>query len=124
MFMSSCEQLFICWRRLPRRLVAVLAALVSVWSMPQPASAHLQAEAPSHARAHAYLNSVFLINLKPIDWVLVERTLTTDLDGRILGQPASSRLQAFDRAAGTAHWQAIETAIVAKRPVALYAATN
>lgn len=94
------------------------------WSASPPAFAHIQQETPWHAIAHAYLNSVFLINLKPIDWPLIERTLTTDLDGRILGRPASARLQDLDRALDTAHWQAIETALVAKRADALYGATT
>jgi len=92
--------------------------------MPQQAVAHIQQETPWHAIAHAYLNSVFLINLKPVDWALIERSLTTDLDGRILGRPASERLQDIDRAEGTAHWQAIETALVAKHPDALFTATT
>ncbi len=107
-------------KRLAAGLVLALGFLGAVPS----ASAHIQQETPWHAIAHAYLNSVFLINLKPIDWPLIERTLTTDLDGRILGRPASARLQDLDRALGTAHWQAIETALVAKRADALYGATT
>lgn len=128
MFMSSCEQLFTYLSSLRARAtsaVFVLGCILGSLSLAvQPASSHIQEEAPWHAVAHAYLNSVFLINLKPIDWPLIERTFTTDLDGRILGDPAAARLQDIDRAAGTAHWQAIETALVAKRADALYAATT
>ncbi|MGI9449513.1 MAG: cytochrome c peroxidase [Geminicoccaceae bacterium] len=102
----------------------MLTLLVCLGNVPAPAVAHVQQETPWHAIAHAYLNSVFLINLKPIDWALIERTLTTDLDGRILGRPASVRLQDIDQAEGTAHWQAIETALVAKRADTLYAAST
>ncbi len=124
MFMSSCEQLFTYWSVFKRQFIAAVTMIACSWAVLQPASAHLQQEAPWHAIAHAYLNSVFLINLKPIDWALIERTLTTDLDGRILGRSASDRLQDIDKAADTAHWQAIETALVAKRADALYAATT
>ena len=124
MFMSSCEQLFTCWLVLRRQVLGVLVLAVAVIGGVPPAFAHLQQEAPWHAVAHAYLNTVFLINLKPIDWALIERTLTTDLDGRIIGKPASARIEESDRTAGTAHWQAIETALVAKRADALYAAAT
>ncbi|MDH3659278.1 MAG: cytochrome C, partial [Alphaproteobacteria bacterium] len=90
----------------------------------QPAGAHIQAEAPWHAIAHAYLNTLFLLNLDPIDWPLIERVLTTDHDGRILGRPAAERLVELDQVAGTMHWQAIETALAAKSPATLHAATT
>ncbi len=124
MIMSSCEQLFTCLSNARRQAGAVLTLVTCLWAVPQPAFAHIQEEAPWHAIAHAYLNGVFLANLKPIDWPLIERTFTTDLDGRILGKPASTRLQDIDQAAGTAHWQAIETALATKRADALYAATT
>ncbi len=123
-FMSSCEHLFICWVSLKKQLVAVSTLLLGVGLLSQPAVGHIQREIPWHAIAHAYLNGVFLINLKPIDWPLIERTLTSDLDGRILGRPASDRLKDIDRAADTAHWQAIETALVAKQADALFASTT
>ncbi|MEM7041340.1 MAG: cytochrome c peroxidase [Pseudomonadota bacterium] len=104
--------------RRPFIAVALVLALV------QPASADIQTEAPWHAIAHAYLNTLFLLNLEPIEWSLIERVLTTDHDGRILGRPASERLIELDQAAGTTHWQAIETALAAKSPDTLYAATT
>ena len=64
----------------------------------------------------------FLLNLDPIDWPLIEEVLTTDHDGRILGRPASERLIESDQAAGTAHWQAVETALVAESASTLHAA--
>lgn len=124
MFMSSCEQLFICWSALRKQVQTAFILIGCFLVIPQPSSAHIQQETPWHAIAHAYLNSIFLINLKPIDWALVERSLTTDLNGKILGRPASTRLQDIDRAMGTAHWQAIETALAAKRADALFAATT
>lgn len=90
----------------------------------QPASAHIQAETPWHAVAYAYLNTLFMLNLEPIDWPLIERVLTTDHDGRILGRPASERLIELDRTAGSTHWQAIETALMAENAPALHAATT
>ena len=103
--MSSCEQLFTYLRvRLQRALLAVVLVILTI----QPTSAHIQSEAPWHAVAYAYLNTLFLLNLEPVDWPLIERVLTTDHDGRILGRPASERLIELDQAAGTAHWQAIE----------------
>ena len=122
--MPSCKQLYTCWTFRAKRLVATLCALLFFGMISQPAAGHIQKEVPWHAIAHAYLNSVFLINLEPIDWPLIERTLTTDLDGRILGRPAADRLQDIDRAVDTAHWPAIETALASKKPDALYAATT
>ena len=74
--------------------------------------------------AYAYLNTLFMLNLKPIDWLLIEQVLTTNDDGRILGRPASERLIELDEADGTTHWQAIETALKAQSPEALYASTT
>ena len=88
----------------------------------QPANAHIQTEAPWNAIAYAYLNTLFMLNLKPIDWQQIEQVVTTDDQGRILGLPASERLANLDEAAGTAHWQAIETALKTQSPEALYAA--
>ncbi|MGI9418530.1 MAG: cytochrome c peroxidase [Geminicoccaceae bacterium] len=88
----------------------------------QPASAHIQTEAPWHATAYAYLNTLFLLNLEPIDWPLIEEVLTTDHDGRVLGRPAGERVIELDRIAGTKHWEAIETALTAESPATLHAA--
>ncbi|MEM9625928.1 MAG: cytochrome c peroxidase [Pseudomonadota bacterium] len=89
-----------------------------------PVSAQTQNETPWHAVAYAYLNTLFLLNLDPIDWSLIERVLTTDHDGRVLGHPASERLIQLDQAAGSTHWQAIETALSTRSPATLYAATT
>lgn len=121
MLMSSCEHVFTYLRVGLRRIL--LASALSLAAM-QPAAAHVQAEAPWHAIAYAYLNTLFLLNLQPIDWPLIERVLTTDHEGRILGRPASERLIEQDQTAGTAHWQAIETALVAESPATLHAAAT
>ncbi|MEZ5931407.1 MAG: cytochrome c peroxidase [Alphaproteobacteria bacterium] len=102
----------------------VLAAAVVMIAVVQPAAAHIQAEAPWHAIAYAYRNTLFMLNLDPVDWGLIERMLTTDDGGRILGRPASDRLIELDQTAGTAHWQAIETALMAENAAALHAATT
>ncbi len=120
MFMSSYEQLFICLRSfLARAAVALVLA-----SLTPPAMAHVQADAPWHPIAYAYRNAVFLLNLDPIDWALIERIFTTDHDGRIIGRPASVRLQALDQEEDMAYWPAIETALAAKRPNALFGAAT
>ncbi len=119
--MSSCEQMFTYLRvRLQRALLVVVLVVASI----QPAGAHIQSETPWHAVAYAYLNTLFLLNLKPVDWPLIEQVLTTDHDGRILGRPASERLIELDQAAGTAHWQAIETALSTQSAATLHAATT
>ena len=117
--MFSCERMFTCLRvRLGRGLLAGLVLIAAG----QQADAQVQAEAPWHAVAYSYLNTLFLLNLDPVDWPLIEEVLTTDHDGRILGRPASDRLVELDQAAGTAHWQAIETALAAESAPTLHAA--
>ncbi|MGI9436282.1 MAG: cytochrome c peroxidase [Geminicoccaceae bacterium] len=105
-------------------VAATLVAMALTGMAPAPASAHIQAETPWHGIAYAYLNSVFLLNLEPTDWGLIERVLTTDHEGRILGESAAVRLQAVDGAAATSHWPAVQTALSAKRPDALYSAAT
>ena len=119
--MSSCEQLFTYTQKSLRRLLAAVALTVLAV---QPAGAHIQTEAPWHAIAYAYLNTLVLLDLKPVDWPLIEEVLTTDHEGRILGRPASERLIELDQTAGTTHWEAIETALQAKSADALHAATT
>ena len=119
--MSLCERVFACLCGLLRQaLVASALVMVAV----QPSGAHAQTEAPWHAVAYGYLNALFLLNLNPVDWPLIERVLTTDHDGRILGRPASERLIELDETADTTHWQAIETALAARSAEALHAATT
>ena len=67
--------------------------------------------------------AVFLINLQPTDWDLIERKFTTD-DGRLVGRPAAERIQELDQATGTAHWPAIERALADRDAQALYAAST
>ncbi|HEX6142463.1 MAG TPA: cytochrome c peroxidase [Geminicoccaceae bacterium] len=64
-----------------------------------PAAAHLQREAPWHPVAGAYRSAVFLLNLRPPDWSLIERMLV----GPGGASGASSPL---DRLHGTAPDQA------------------
>jgi cytochrome c peroxidase len=88
------------------------------------ASAHIATEAPWHPIAYAYRSGVFLINLQPTDWDLIERKYTTADDGRLIGRPAADRIQELDREAGTAHWPAIEQALADQNAQALYAAST
>jgi cytochrome c peroxidase len=88
------------------------------------ALAHIVVEAPWHSLAYAYRSAIFLINLDPIDWALVERKFTTDDDGRNPGLPPADRLQQLDQETGGAYWPAIETALAARRPDALFAAST
>ena len=90
----------------------------------QPASSASRDKAPWHAVAYSYLNVLFLLNLDPIDWELIERVLTTDHDGRVFGRPASERLKQLDRDAGTDHWTAIETALATRSAPSLFAANT
>jgi hypothetical protein len=87
------------------------------------AAAHIVTEAPWHPIAHAYRSAVFLINLQPTDWDLIERKFTTG-DGRLVGRSAAERIQELDRQSGTAHWPAIERALAGRDPQALYAAST
>jgi len=120
-FMSSCEHMFTYLCRCLRR---VLMASIVMTAVVQPANAHIQAEAPWHAVAYAYLNTLFLLNLEPVSWPLINEVLTTDHDGRILGRPASARLTELDQAAGTTHWDAIKMALEAESAETLHAATT
>jgi cytochrome c peroxidase len=88
------------------------------------ASAHIVTEAPWHPIAYAYRSGVFLINLQPTDWDLIERKYTTADDGRLVGRPAAERIQELDREAGTAHWPAIAQALADENAQALHAAST
>ena len=116
---SSCERLFAYLRvRFQRSFLAAVLTIAAA----HPAIAQIQNETPWHAIAYSYLNTLFLLNLDPIDWSLIEQVLTTDHDGRVLGHPASERLIELDQSAGTTHWQAIETALSTQSPATLHAA--
>ena len=64
---------------------------------------------------------MFLINLRPTDWALVESAFTTPAGPGAPGGAARQYLIALDTATGTAHWPAIEQAIAAQDRDALYA---
>ncbi len=98
--------------------------VVGLMAAPTSALAHIVTEAPWHPLAFAYRSTVFLLNLQPTDWPLIARKLATDDDGRIAGAPAAARLRQLDALTGQGHWAAIETALAAKRPEALFAATS
>ncbi|HEX5079991.1 MAG TPA: cytochrome c peroxidase [Geminicoccaceae bacterium] len=81
-------------------------------------------EVPWHPLAHAYRSAVFLINLQPTDWSLVERTFTTPAGPNAPGPAARQYLVEFDQAAGTAHWPAIGQAIATEDRDALFRAAT
>jgi cytochrome c peroxidase len=81
-------------------------------------------EAPWHPLAHAYRSAVFLINLRPTDWGLVERAFTAGDALGAVGRPAREQLIELDAATGSAHWPAIEQAIAAQDRDALFAAAT
>jgi len=128
--MASWARLF-AW--LHRRAIRTLAPLIPMLILSlHPAAAEggidgqadSRKETPWHAVAYSYLNVLFLLNLNAVDWELIERVMTTDHDGRILGRPASERLMQIDKNAGTDHWMAIETALAAKSAPSLYASST
>jgi cytochrome c peroxidase len=105
-------------RRAVRLLVVLVLGLVSL----APAGfAHIVTEAPWHPLAYAYRSAVFLINLRPVDWALVERTFTMPAGPGAPGASAQQYLRYLDEATGTAHWPAIEQAIAAQDHDTLYA---
>jgi cytochrome c peroxidase len=83
----------------------------------RPAAAHIVTEAPWHPVAAAYRTAVFLINLKPVDWQLIEHQFTT----ATTGESPEARLAALDESHDSAYWPAIAMAIAAKDPEGLYA---
>ena len=105
-----------------RRLgLLVVVALVLV----APAgSAHIVTEAPWHPLAYAYRSAVFLINLRPTDWPLIERTFSTPAGPGAPGAAARQYLVALDEATGSGHWPTIEQAMAAQDRDALYAAAT
>lgn len=122
LFISSYEDLFTRSSvAAVRSSLCVLTILLTSFVLPR-ASAHIVAEEPWHPLAHAYRSAVFLINLEPTDWSLIERKFTTDDDGRIIGRPAMEYVREFDRATGAADWPAIEKALAARDRHGLYAA--
>jgi cytochrome c peroxidase len=85
------------------------------------AGAHIVREEPWHPIPYAYRTAVFLLNLQPTDWDLIERKFTAADE---VGRPAAERIQELDQAAGTAHWPAIERALADRDAQALYAAST
>jgi mono/diheme cytochrome c family protein len=104
---------------LPHAAAGALVGLCVAWA----ASAHIVTEAPWHPIAYAYRSAVFLINLQPTDWELIERKLTTD-DGRPADRSAAERIRELDQETGAAHWPAIEQALASRDASALYAAST
>jgi mono/diheme cytochrome c family protein len=104
--------------------VRCLLVGVAVVSLPLAGLAHIVVEAPWHPLTHAYRSAVFLINLRPTDWALVERTFTTSEAPGAAGAPAKEQLIELDAATGSGHWPAIEQAIAAQDRDALFAAAT
>lgn len=102
----------------------VLLAVVALMSVAPTASAHIVTEAPWHPLAYAYRSAVFLINLRPTDWALIERTFAAEGGPGAPGAPAQEQLLELDAANRSAHWPAIEQAIAAQDPDALFAAAT
>jgi len=100
----------------------VLAGAVVGLGLASAAWAHVIKEEPWHAIAYAYRSALFLLDLQPTDWDLIARKLTAD--DEVVGPPAAERIQELDREAGTAHWPAIEQALVDQDAWALYAAST
>jgi cytochrome c peroxidase len=99
----------------------VVLALVSV----APAGrAHIVSATPWHPLAHAYRSAVFLINLRPTDWDLVERAFTTPPGPAAPGNAAQQYLVMLDEATSSAHWPAIAQAISTQDRDALFAAAT
>ena len=107
-----------------RRVGSLLLAVVALVSLAPAASAHIVTEAPWHPLAYAYRTAIFLINLRPTDWALVERTFTLPAGPGAPGGAARQYLVALDEATDAGHWPAIEQAIAAKDRDALYAAAT
>jgi mono/diheme cytochrome c family protein len=105
-----------------RRASSLVVVLVLVLVSLAPAGfAHIVTEAPWHPLAYAYRSAVFLINLRPVDWALVERVFTMPAGPAAPGPSAQQYLLTLDETTGTAHWPAIEQAIAAQDRDTLYA---
>ena len=100
---------------------AIAGAVVGL-CLASAAGAHIVREEPWHPIPYAYRTAVFLLNLQPTDWDLIERKFTAA--DEVVGRPAAERIQELDRAAGTAHWAAIERALAERDAQALYAAST
>ena len=99
-----------------------LAGAAVALSLASAAWAHIVQEEPWHPVADAYRWGVFLLHLPPTGRDLIARQLTAD--DNAIGRPAAERIQALDQASGSAHWPAIERALAARDPQALYAAST
>ncbi len=105
----------------------VAGRLLMVWvlvSLAPAGSAHIVTETPWHPLAHAYRTAVFLINLRPIDWALVEGAFTTPPGPAAPGAAARQYLLDLDAATGMALWPGIEQALAAQDRDALFAAAT
>jgi cytochrome c peroxidase len=103
----------------PMILRQALAGAVVGLCLASAAWGHIVREEPWHPIPYAYRTAVFLLNLQPTDWALIERGFTAAED--VVGRPAAERIRELDRAAGTAHWAAIERALEDQDARALYA---
>jgi len=106
------------------RRVGRLLLVMALVSLAPAGSAHIVTEAPWHPISYAYRSAVFLINLRPTDWALVERTFNTPAGPDAPGGAARQYLSALDEATDAGHWPAIEQAIAAQDRDALYAAAT
>jgi mono/diheme cytochrome c family protein len=106
------------------RAVGRLLVVLALVSLAPAASAHIVTEAPWHPLAYAYRSAVFLINLRPTDWTLIERIFTIPAGPDAPGAAARQYLLYLDEAIGTGHWPAIEQAIKTQDRDALFAAAT
>jgi len=106
--------------RVAGRLLVVLALV----SLAPAGSAHIVTETPWHPLAHAYRTAVFLINLRPTDWALVEDAFTVPPGPAAPGDAARQYLLDLDAATGMALWPGIEQALAAQDRDALFAAAT
>ncbi len=106
------------------RLVSRVVLLVVGLLLVPAASAHILTEAPWDPLARAYRTTVFLLNLQPTDWPLIEHTRATDAQGRISAGAAEQRLKQVGEATGSGHWMAVEIALAERDAGALFRATT
>lgn len=104
--------------------VARFLVVVVLASMALAVPAQVATEAPWHPLAHAYRTALFLANLRPTDWVLIERTFATAAGPTAPGPAAKDYLVELDASSGGALWPGIEQAMAAQDRDALFAAST
>ena len=82
------------------RRVGRLLVVVALVSLAPATSAHIVTEPPWHPLAYAYRTAVFLSNLRPTDWGLIERTFTVPAGPGAPGGAATQYLVALDEVTG------------------------